>query len=83
MRRHISARILPRLFCILIFLNAGWCSAADIHLERFRFTDWFNKTNWTPAGVPASTDTINFTSGTIALSNLVTISGSFNWWEAL
>ena len=79
MRRHISARILPRLFCILIFLNAGWCSAATFTWNGSASTDWFNKTNWTPAGVPASTDTINFTSGTIALSNLVTISGSFNW----
>ena len=65
--------------CFLIFLNAGWCSAATFTWNGSVSTDWFNKTNWTPAGVPASTDTINFASGTIVLSNLVTISGSFNW----
>jgi DNA-directed RNA polymerase subunit RPC12/RpoP len=79
MIRHASARILPRLFCFLIFLNAGWCSAATFTWNGTVSTDWFNKTNWTPAGVPASTDTINFTSGSISLSNLVTISGTFNW----
>src|SRR5208282_957406 len=35
--------------------------------------------NWIPAGVPASTDTINFTNGTINLTSSVTIGGSFNW----
>ncbi len=79
MIRHNSARILPFLFCILIFLNAGWCPAATFTWNGSVSSDWFNKTNWTPAGVPASTDTINFTSGTINLTNLVTISGSFNW----
>src|SRR6185369_10397580 len=42
-------------------------------------TDWFNPTNWTPAGVPAAIDTVNFNSGTISFIAPVTISGQFNW----
>src|SRR5882762_2171842 len=42
-------------------------------------SDWFNANNWTPVGVPAATDTINFSSGTINLSSPVTVSGQFNW----
>ncbi|PWU16966.1 MAG: hypothetical protein C5B50_12250, partial [Verrucomicrobia bacterium] len=42
-------------------------------------SDWFNPNNWTPIGVPACGDTINFSSGTINLSSPVTIGGQFNW----
>jgi len=44
-------------------------------------TDWFNAANWTPAGVPAPNDVINFTnpSGTIDLTAPVTLNGQFNW----
>ncbi len=42
-------------------------------------SDWFNATNWTPAGVPASNDVVNFTNGTLALTAPVTINGQFNW----
>jgi hypothetical protein len=42
-------------------------------------SDWFNANNWTPVGVPASNDTINFSAGTINLSLSVTINGQFNW----
>src|SRR5215468_9550722 len=42
-------------------------------------TDWFNATNWIPAGVPATNDTVNFNSGTITFTAPVTISGQFNW----
>ncbi|HEY5912400.1 MAG TPA: hypothetical protein VJA21_17500, partial [Verrucomicrobiae bacterium] len=42
-------------------------------------SDWFNANNWTPAGVPASTDIVNFSSGTISLTAPVTLSNQFNW----
>ena len=35
--------------------------------------DWFQATNWTPAGVPATNDTINFGSGTIDFTAPVTV----------
>jgi CARDB/Divergent InlB B-repeat domain/Bacterial Ig-like domain len=42
-------------------------------------SDWFNPTNWTPSGVPASNDTVNFNSGAINLTAPVMIDGQFNW----
>ena len=42
-------------------------------------SDWFNANNWTPTGVPATNDTINFSAGTIDLTAAVTINGQFNW----
>ena len=36
-------------------------------------SDWFNSANWTPNGVPAFNDIINFTNGTINLSAPVSI----------
>src|SRR5208283_2759936 len=44
-------------------------------------SDWFNATNWIPAGVPAPDDIVNFSNanGTITLTAPVTISGQFNW----
>ncbi|MGA3268671.1 MAG: hypothetical protein ABSE16_17855 [Verrucomicrobiota bacterium] len=44
-------------------------------------SDWFNATNWIPAGVPAPDDIVNFTNanGTITLTAPVTINGQFNW----
>ena len=42
-------------------------------------TDWFIANNWSPAGVPATNDTVNFAGGTIILSAPVTIAGHFNW----
>jgi hypothetical protein len=42
-------------------------------------SDWFNATNWSPAGVPASNDTVNVTNGSVNLSAPVTCHGQFNW----
>jgi hypothetical protein len=42
-------------------------------------SDWFNASNWSPAGVPAGTDTVNVTNGTVNLTAPVTSSGKFNW----
>jgi len=41
-------------------------------------TDWSNPNNWTPVGVPAANDTINFTGGTINRTAPVTIGGHFH-----
>ncbi|HEV2327686.1 MAG TPA: hypothetical protein VGY56_02730 [Verrucomicrobiae bacterium] len=43
--------------------------------------DWYNPTNWTPNGVPATNDIVNFTNinGTIDLSAPVVIANQFNW----
>src|SRR5262249_5525247 len=42
-------------------------------------TDWFNPSNWSPAGVPATNDTVNFSAGTINFTAPVIFSGQFNW----
>jgi hypothetical protein len=63
----------------LVLLKAGWCSAATFTWNGSVSSDWFNSNNWTPVGVPASTDTINFSSGTINLTSSITINGLFNW----
>src|SRR5208282_3918398 len=40
--------------------------------------DWFNPTNWIPAGVPATNDIVNVSNATITLTAPVVISGQFN-----
>ena len=77
-KRHISV-ILSPLLCLLILLKVGCCSAATFTWNGSVSSDWFNKTNWTPVGVPVSTDTINLTNGAINLTNSVRIQGVFNW----
>jgi hypothetical protein len=67
------------LLCLSILLNVLWCSAATVTWTGSVSSDWFTANNWTPAGVPASSDTINFTNGTIALVSPVKIGGVFNW----
>jgi hypothetical protein len=61
-------------FCCALLVMAGCISA---QAATFTWTggseDWFNPNNWTPAGVPASGDTVNFSSGTINLTAPVTI----------
>jgi len=42
-------------------------------------TDWFNATNWTPAGIPAASDVILLTNGAINFSAPVTLSNQFYW----
>ncbi|HWY78290.1 MAG TPA: hypothetical protein VN281_21925 [Verrucomicrobiae bacterium] len=42
-------------------------------------SDWFNPTNWIPAGVPATNDIVNVTNGTVNLTAPVTIAGQLNW----
>jgi hypothetical protein len=82
MNRHTSLRILGYWVLLSVLLRAGWCSAATHTWNGSISTDWFNSTNWIPAGVPASGDTINFTNGTtINLSSPITVSGVFNWFS--
>ncbi|HEV7927594.1 MAG TPA: hypothetical protein VGR14_19740, partial [Verrucomicrobiae bacterium] len=59
--------------------NALWCSAGTFTWNGSVNSDWFTADNWTPAGVPAASDTVNFTTGTIDLLGPVTIDGTFNW----
>ena len=77
--RRAFATILLPLLCLSVLLKVGCCSAATSTWNGSVSSDWFNPSNWTPAGVPASTNTINFASGTINLTNSVAISGVFNW----
>jgi uncharacterized repeat protein (TIGR02543 family) len=44
-------------------------------------SDWFNPTNWSPAGVPdgRAGEVITVANGLIDLSSPVTINGEFNW----
>ena len=54
-------------------INRTWIGTINL--------DWYNPTNWSPNGVPAANDIINFTNanGTIDLSAPVVISNQFNW----
>ncbi|MGA9777877.1 MAG: hypothetical protein WBS33_06360, partial [Verrucomicrobiia bacterium] len=78
-KRHLTVSVLLPLLCLSVLLKAGWCSAATSTWNGSVSSDWFNATNWIPVGVPASSNTINFASGTINLTNTVAISGVFNW----
>ncbi|HLZ54063.1 MAG TPA: hypothetical protein VKS19_06245, partial [Verrucomicrobiae bacterium] len=79
MKRHFSVTILLPLLCLSVLLKVGCCSANTFTWNGSVSSDWFNSTNWIPVGVPASTDTVNFNSGTISLTSSVTRSGVFNW----
>src|SRR5579864_8715051 len=71
--------VLLRLFCVSALLNFGWCAAATFTWTGSVSTDWFTPNNWSPVGVPGSSDTVNMTNGTINLSSPVIINGSLNW----
>jgi hypothetical protein len=79
LKRRLSVAALLPLFCLLVLLKVGCCSAATFTWNGSVSSDWFNGNNWTPVGVPASTDTINFSTGTINLTGSITIKGLFNW----
>ncbi|HWV98604.1 MAG TPA: hypothetical protein VNZ64_02815 [Candidatus Acidoferrum sp.] len=65
--------------CFIGLIAAGPLSGATFIWTGSVSTDWFNTNNWSPAGLPASTDTVTFTSGTINLTAPVAFSGQFNW----
>ncbi len=73
------------LFTLLLgVLWAGFCPVSLLAQTSRTWngsvsSDWYNPTNWTPTGVPAASDTINFGSGSINLTAPVTIAGQFNW----
>ena len=67
------------LLCLSLFLKAASVSAATFTWTGSASSDWFNTNNWSPAGLPASTDTVNFSAGTINLTAPVTFNGQFNW----
>ncbi len=77
-RPIIAAILLPLLF-LSSLLSSARCSAATFTWNGSVSSDWFTANNWTPAGVPGSTDTINLTNGMINLTSSITIGGSFNW----
>ncbi len=79
MSQRISATLRVFALCASVLLKTGWCSAATFTWTGSVSSDWFTAGNWTPAGVPASSDTINLTNGTIDLTNSVTLNGVFNW----
>ncbi|MDB6065752.1 MAG: delta-60 repeat domain protein [Pedosphaera sp.] len=60
---------------------AGWIPAqgATVIWNGSVSSDWFNPANWTPVGLPASGDTVNFSSGSINLTAPVNFTGQFNW----
>src|SRR6266849_5468991 len=63
----------------MLLLGSGLVQGANFSWTGTVSADWFNTNNWTPVGVPASSDTINFDTGTINLTAPVTINGQFNW----
>ena len=77
-----SARQQERLGLVWLLLALAGCSVSAQTARTWSgaaSSDWFNPNNWSPAGVPATNDTINLNSGTINLSSPVTIYGQFNW----
>ena len=79
LKRHISVTASLSVLVLTVLLKAGWCSAATFTWTGSVSSDWFNANNWTPVGVPGSSDTINFTNGTINLTSAVTVNGPFSW----
>jgi len=80
MKRRIWLAWTPRLLLLTAFLHIGVCSAGTHSWNGSVSTDWFVANNWTPSGVPGTTDTIYLTNNdTINLSGNVTIGGVFNW----
>src|SRR6266851_4246728 len=67
------------LSAVMLLLGSGLVRGANFTWTGTVSADWFNTNNWTPVGVPASGDTINFNTGTINLTAPVTINGQFNW----
>ena len=72
-------QLLPALFGLLVLLMCGISSAGVFTWNGPVSGDWFAASNWTPAGVPGPTDTINVTTGAIKLTGAVAIQGVFNW----
>ena len=64
---------------LLALMQVGAASGATFTWTGSVSTDWFNTNNWSPPGVPASNDTVNFGSGTIEFTAPVTFAGQFNW----
>ena len=79
MRQGIILAILPTLLSLLVLLKPGESSAATFTWTGTASSDWFTPNNWAPSGVPGSADTVNFTNGTINLTQGITIGGLFNW----
>src|ERR1700722_3973778 len=76
-----SKRLLPAGVLLL-----AWFTGSDFALAQTNRTwngsvssDWFNATNWTPPGVPGTSDIVNVTNGTVNFSAPVTINNQFNW----
>jgi hypothetical protein len=77
MKRKFSVRV--GLLCLYFLLRIEWCSAATFTWTGAVSSDWFIGGNWIPIGVPGSSDTVNFTNGSINLTAAVSIHGAFNW----
>ena len=72
-------------YCLAALVSAVNLEPASAQISRTWIgtinEDWYNPTNWTPNGVPATNDIVNFTNanGTINLSAPVIIANQFNW----
>ena len=74
--------LFPILLCCLSLVGltkSGRCVAAVFTWTGTASSDWFTANNWAPAGVPGANDMINFTNGTIALTQSIELAGTFNW----
>jgi hypothetical protein len=83
--RHSSARLPEWRYKALAAALAclGWVAVASAQNAKTWngsvSSDWFDPNNWTPPGVPATNDIVNFSSGTLNATAPVTIYGQFNW----
>jgi hypothetical protein len=61
-------------------VGAGYASAQTTRTWNGSVnSDWFNPTNWIPAGVPAANDFITISNGTVNLTAPVTVAGQLDW----
>ena len=79
MKLHFPRITLFSLVGLSYLLTADPCSATPYAWNGSASSDWFNALNWTPNGIPGSTDTVNFTNGIINLTSPVTNNAVFNW----
>ena len=71
----------------LLVILCTWLVGQQAILQATTYTwtgaagngDWNHTNNWTPVGIPAGTDTVNVTNGSIKLEPPVTHAGVINW----
>src|SRR5580658_648238 len=75
----VCATIKVLLLGLSVLLNVRMCLAATHTWNGSVSDNWFVADNWTPTGVPGTNDTVIITTGSVNLTAVVAIHGTFNW----